>query len=97
MLTFHAETRKDQGTGASRRLRLVNKFPAIIYGGNIKPVAIKLDQTIIMQSESKKSFYHDIITLIINGHKTTVKVWAIQRHPFKLKLTHIDFLRVSPY
>ena len=66
MFTINAELRKEQGKGASRRLRAANKFPAIIYGGEAAPVAIELD--------------HD-------------KVWNIQRHPFKPKLTHIDFVR----
>ena len=33
MFTINAEVRKEQGKGASRRLRAANKFPAIIYGG----------------------------------------------------------------
>lgn len=34
MFTINAEVRKEQGKGASRRLRAANKFPAIIYGGS---------------------------------------------------------------
>ena len=34
------------------------------------------------------------ITLVINGKETAVKVQAMQRHPFKPKLVHIDFKRV---
>jgi hypothetical protein len=33
MFTINAEVRKEQGKGASRRLRAANKFPAIVYGG----------------------------------------------------------------
>lgn len=36
MFTINAEVRKEQGKGASRRLRAANKFPAIIYGGKAK-------------------------------------------------------------
>ena len=39
MFTINAEVRKEQGKGASRRLRAANKFPAIIYGGAAAPVA----------------------------------------------------------
>ena len=35
MFTINAEVRKEQGKGASRRLRAANKFPAIIYGGAV--------------------------------------------------------------
>ncbi|SUH14699.1 50S ribosomal protein L25 [Salmonella enterica subsp. enterica] len=42
MFTINAEVRKEQGKGASRRLRAANKFPAIIYGGSEAPIAIEL-------------------------------------------------------
>lgn len=45
MFTINVEARKEQGKGASRRLRLANKFPAIIYGGNEAAVAIELNVT----------------------------------------------------
>ena len=38
-----ANTRKMQGTGASRRLRHTAKVPGIIYGGNSEPMMIELD------------------------------------------------------
>ena len=38
-----AQTRKQQGTGASRRLRLVGKVPGIIYGGKKPAVTIEID------------------------------------------------------
>ena len=44
MFTIEAQARKEQGKGASRRLRAANKFPAIVYGGKGEPVAIELDQ-----------------------------------------------------
>lgn len=45
MFTINAEVRKEQGKGASRRLRAANKFPAIIYGGKAAPLAIELITT----------------------------------------------------
>ena len=49
MFTINAEVRKEQGKGASRRLRAANKFPAIIYGGAAAPVAIELENvTMVM-------------------------------------------------
>ncbi len=92
MITLNAEVRKDQGKGASRRLRRTNKFPAIVYGGNQEPVSIELFHDDVINQEKKSEFYH-VMTLVIDGKETQVKVQAIQRHPFKPKLTHIDFLR----
>nr|WP_314263872.1 50S ribosomal protein L25 [uncultured Moellerella sp.] len=92
MITLNAEVRKDQGKGASRRLRRTNKFPAIVYGGNQEPVSIELFHDDVINQEKKSEFY-DVMTLVIDGKETQVKVQAVQRHPFKPKLTHIDFLR----
>jgi len=93
MLTINAEIRKEQGKGASRRLRKDNKLPAIVYGGDQEPVSIELSHDEIINQESKPEFY-EVLTLVVDGEKTKVKVQAVQRHPFKPKLTHIDFLRV---
>ena len=91
MLTINAEVRKEQGKGASRRLRTANKFPAIIYGGSEAAVSIELDHDVVMQA--KPGFYTDVLTLVVDGKETNVKVQAVQRHPFKPKLHHIDFVR----
>lgn len=94
MITINAEVRKDQGKGASRRLRAANKFPAIIYGGSEAAIAIELDHDTTKNLELKPGFYDSELTLVINGKETKVKVQAVQRHAFKPKLTHIDFVRV---
>ena len=93
MLTINAVERKEQGKGASRRLRTANKFPAIIYGGNEAAVAIELDHDYVMNMQVKPEFYTDVLTLVVDGKETKVKVQAVQRHPFKPKLHHIDFVR----
>jgi large subunit ribosomal protein L25 len=93
MLTINAEVRKEQGKGASRRLRAANKFPAIVYGGKAAPVAIELDQDVLGNMQAKAEFYSEVLTLVIDGKEEKVKVQAVQRHPFKPKLSHIDFVR----
>ncbi len=93
MFTINAETRKEQGKGASRRLRHANKFPAIVYGGKEAPVSIELDHDNVMNMQAKPGFYGEVIALVIDGKETKVKVQAVQRHPYKPKLAHIDFVR----
>ncbi|WP_279047160.1 50S ribosomal protein L25 [Cedecea davisae] len=93
MFTIPAVERKEQGKGASRRLRAANKFPAIVYGGAEAPVSIELDHDSVMNQQAKPGFYEEVLTLSIDGKEVNVKVQAVQRHPFKPKLTHIDFVR----
>ena len=93
MLTINADLRKEQGKGASRRLRAANKFPAIIYGGEAAPVAIELDHDKLWNIQAKPGFYGEVITIVVDGKEEKVKAQAVQRHPFKPKLAHIDFVR----
>ena len=46
-----------------------------------------------MCAQVHDSFYSDVITLVVEGKEVAVKVQAMQRHPFKPKLVHIDFKR----
>ena len=94
MFTINAEVRAVQGKGASRRLRAANKFPAIIYGGEAAPVAIELEQDKVWNQQTKEGFYTEVLTIVIDGKEEKVKVQAVQRHPFKPKLSHVDFVRV---
>ncbi|MCW9718274.1 50S ribosomal protein L25 [Avibacterium sp. 21-599] len=91
---FNAEVRTAQGKGASRRLRHNGQIPAIVYGGNAEPVSIILSHDELNNAQVHDAFYSDVITLVIDGKDVAVKVQAMQRHPFKPKLVHIDFKRV---
>ena len=90
---FNAEVRQAQGKGASRRLRPTGQIPAIIYGGSEAPVSIILNHDELNNAQAHDSFYSDVITLVVEGKEVAVKVQAMQRHPFKPKLVHIDFKR----
>ncbi|MEX5411811.1 50S ribosomal protein L25 [Atlantibacter hermannii] len=93
MFTINAEVRKEQGKGASRRLRTANKFPAIIYGGNEAAISVELDHDQVMNMQAKPEFYSEVLTIAVDGKEVKVKVQAVQRHAYKPKLQHIDFVR----
>ncbi|VFP88373.1 50S ribosomal protein L25 [Candidatus Erwinia haradaeae] len=94
MLIIHASIREKCGKSSSRRLRTSNKFPAIVYGGNIVSSAIEIVQKSVINLQLETRFYTDVLSLVIDGVETKVKVKAMQRHPFKPKIHHIDFIRV---
>lgn len=90
---FEAEVRLAQGKGASRRLRHNGQVPAIIYG-NGEPVSIVLNHDEVNNAQVHDSFYNEVLTIAVGGKEEQVKVQAIQRHPTKPKLVHLDFKRV---
>ena len=93
--TLNAELRSDIGKGASRRLRrLADKIPAVVYGGNEDAKSITLHHDEINNMLDDEAAYSSIINLVINGETEEVLIKDLQRHPFKLKLMHVDFKRI---
>jgi large subunit ribosomal protein L25 len=94
---FHleAEVRTDLGKGASRRLRREGKVPAIVYGADKEPVSVTLAHNKLVQAQEFEAFYSHVLTLDIAGEKVDAIVKDMQRHPYKPKILHVDFLRVD--
>lgn len=92
---INAVVRDDKGKGASRRLRHADKVPAIIYGEGRDPVAITLDHNDIWHKLQQEAFHSHILTLKVGDTSDNVIMRDIQYHPFKLKVMHLDFLRIA--
>lgn len=98
MATTHeikVERRTDEGKGASRRLRHAAKIPAIVYGGELKPVSIQIDHEAIWLASQHEWFYSSILDLSLGGDVQKVLLRDMQRHPFKQQIMHLDFQRVN--
>ena len=89
------ERREDEGKGASRRLRRAGTVPAIVYGGELKPVSIQLNHNEVWVASQNDWFYASILDLSLNGDVQKVLLRDLQRHPFKQQIMHMDFQRVS--
>jgi large subunit ribosomal protein L25 len=89
-----ARKREAQGTGASRRLRIAGKVPGILYGGDQGPVTIELDHKDLFINLKNERFHASILTLDLAGTKQQVLLRAVNMHPFKLQVQHVDFQRV---
>ena len=94
IFNLDASVRTDLGKGASRRLRREDKLPGIIYGGEEAPVSITLDHNKVNNSADFEAFYSHVLEINLDGKVVEVLVKDMQRHPFKPKITHIDFQRV---
>jgi large subunit ribosomal protein L25 len=94
--TLNAEIREDVGKGASRRLRRQGKVPAILYGGQKESVSLLLGHNDVLRATENESFYSSILNLKLDDDREqSVVVRDLQRHPFRLQILHLDFMRVS--
>ncbi|MGB5258908.1 MAG: 50S ribosomal protein L25/general stress protein Ctc [Gammaproteobacteria bacterium] len=92
---LNAEPRTDTGKGASRRLRLAGKVPAIMYGGGKDPESLTLLHNEVLRNLEHEAFYSHILTIKIGGSDTPVILRDMQRHPSKPIVMHMDLQRIS--
>ena len=92
---IQAVGRKDEGKGASRRLRRSGFIPAVVYGGQSAPKSIQLEHEKIWIASQNEWFYSSILTLEVDGQRESVLLRDIQRHPYKQLIMHLDFQRVD--
>lgn len=91
-----AVARKDVGKGASRRLRrLEGTIPAVVYGAEKPAQSITIKHNDMFHALEHEAFYSSIVTLKVDGEAQPVLLKDLQRHPFKPKILHADFLRVD--
>ena len=89
-----AETREDQGKGASRRLRRQGKVPAIIYGAGRPPRNLSFDHNKVIKELENEAFYSSILSIKVGDKSQAAVVKDIQRHPAKRQILHMDFQRI---
>ena len=94
-IEISARKREVQGTGASRRLRRKGRVPGVLYGGDQAPVNIELDHKDLYVNLRNEKFHASILTLALGEAKEQVLLRAVNMHPFKPLVQHIDFQRVS--
>jgi large subunit ribosomal protein L25 len=94
-IELNAELRDVKGKGASRRLRHVNKIPAIVYGAGKEPQNIMLEQKDVQYQMHNEAFYTQVLSLNVVGKKVDVLLRDLQHHPYKIDIMHMDFLRVD--
>jgi large subunit ribosomal protein L25 len=90
-----AFARKEQGSGASRRLRNAGQTPGIIYGGTSVPQSITLDHNALWHALKKETFHSSILDLEVDGKMEQVLLRDFQMHAFKQLVMHVDFQRVD--
>ncbi len=89
-----AETRRDAGKGASRRLRREGKIPGIMYGGGEPPTGVAFDANALHRNMAEEAFLSSILTVTLDGKAMQAIVRDYQPHPAKRAILHLDLQRI---
>lgn len=92
---LEAAVRNAPGRGGARRLRREGKIPAILYGGAGEPLELVFDHNKINKALEDEATYSHILTIRYDGKEETAILKAMQRHPSRPVILHMDFQRVS--
>ncbi|HEV2431652.1 MAG TPA: 50S ribosomal protein L25/general stress protein Ctc [Burkholderiales bacterium] len=93
-IEISARKRETQGTGAARRLRRKGMVPGVVYGGDQGAVNIEVDHKSLYLNLRNERFHASILTLELGGAKEQVLLRAVNMHPYKAQVQHVDFQRV---
>ena len=95
--TLHlpAETRERAGKGASRALRREGRVPAVVYGGNEEPLAIHVEEKLLIKQLGTGHFFNSIVEIEVGGKTVRTLPKDVAFHPVSDRPQHADFLRLS--
>ena len=96
---LNAQTGRETGSAASRRLRRENKIPGVLYGHGMEPLSIAVDRRDLRLAVSGAAGFNTVLDLTVDGpegqrvYPAIVK--ELQRHPVRRNVSHVDFIQVN--
>jgi large subunit ribosomal protein L25 len=95
--TLHlpAETRERAGKGASRALRREGRVPAVVYGGNEEPLAIHVEEKLLIKQLGTGHFFNSVVEVEVGGKTVKTLPKDVAFHPVSDRPLHADFLRLT--
>lgn len=91
---FVAESRTNTGKTAARASRRAGNVPAVVYGHG-EPQMISLNHNEVVKHLAHEEVYSHILDLTIDGKTEKAILKGVQRHPAKVRVLHLDFLRID--
>ena len=96
-VTLTAETGRPIGSPSSRRARIENHVPGVVYGAGKPSLPISITRSDLRRAMTTEAGSNALVTLTVDGGESDqVLVREIQRHPVRRDVTHIDFMRIDP-
>jgi large subunit ribosomal protein L25 len=83
------------GKGETNRLRREGRVPAILYGYEVEPTAVSLNERELFHALNGPAGRNAMIALELEGTTTLVVARDIQRHAVRRDVLHIDLLAVD--
>jgi large subunit ribosomal protein L25 len=96
-LTLPAETRERAGKGASRELRRQGRVPAVVYGDKQEPLAVHLEEKLLVKMMSNGHFMNTVVMVEVGGKPNRTLPKDVQFHPVTSRPIHVDFLRIGEH
>ena len=95
---MNIELRTKTGTGVSRRLRIANMIPGVVYGKGVDPMPVSVKYRDLQEAISGEGGQNNLITLLGGGtlDQSIAIVVDIQRDPIKRTYKHVVFHRINP-
>ncbi|MFH1687985.1 MAG: 50S ribosomal protein L25 [bacterium] len=87
--------REGVGKGFARRERMAGRIPAIVYGPEVEPLSVAVDEKELRRAMKEAGGFSSIFDVNLDGRHNKVVVRDVQRDPITSKITHIDFHAVS--
>ncbi len=91
-----AETGRELGSSASRRMRAEGRIPATVYGMGAEPVSVQVDRADLRRALTTDAGVNALIELTFGDQRDYTLVKEVQRHPVRRDPIHIDFQRIDP-
>ncbi len=93
--TLTAETGRQLGSAASRRLRAADRIPAVLYGHGMDPISISVARRDLRIALSGPAGQNTILSLNVGGNSYNAIVKEMQRHPVRRTVAHVDFVQID--
>src|SRR5262245_58269400 len=90
-----AQTGRQTGSAASRRLRREDRIPGVVYGHGMEPLPVSVDRRELRVAVSGAAGLNTVLDLTVDGTVYPAIIKDLQRNPVRRSIAHIDFLQVN--
>ena len=88
------QKRDEVGSNAVRKLRVKEMVPGVIYGKDLEPINVCVDEKELRKVHLMAGT-SSLIDVKVDGEDHTVIIREVQKHPFKNQYVHVDFKAIK--